>query len=503
MITNWYTLEKLSFYLNEKLSGEMISQALTFNKNELILLNNNNQNPSVKINLFNPFQFILLDTFNKPRKTITIFPALQNEIIASVKIDNNDRNIWINFTSGASIIIIFRSNSGNVIYQKNDTSLLFKNNKKKLVEKTEYSNEKKSFDNILKNFRFNNFWKKNYTNFFNINSDEYQKFIEIMKKSNGNFIKNRFVLNENKNDDKFNSEFFYNNYKKFIITNFISNSFDEAYSNIKKQLLKQLERNKKSLKNLNDNDKLNKRIEKNRYFGDTLSIFQTNINKGKTEFEIPDEYQNSNFPKIIELQSNLNIHQIIKNYYDKAKKIEKKVAKNILDEKTFKKEFEKYLKIYEHFEKIDDNKTLKLWKENNKSILQNIQQTNTKQKDNIRVPYKEYITKSGWKIWVGKSARDNDEMTFHLANKNDLWLHTRHSTGSHVIIRKDGKKEIPMEIIKYAGTLSARNSDEKHSNMVSVIYTLKKYVVKRKGFTAGKVTFQFEKNISVNPLELK
>jgi len=55
MITNWYTLEKLALYLNEKLSGEVISEAITFNKNELILLNINPYNPSVKINLFNPF----------------------------------------------------------------------------------------------------------------------------------------------------------------------------------------------------------------------------------------------------------------------------------------------------------------------------------------------------------------------------------------------------------------------------------------------------------------
>jgi predicted ribosome quality control (RQC) complex YloA/Tae2 family protein len=93
-------------------------------------------------------------------------------------------------------------------------------------------------------------------------------------------------------------------------------------------------------------------------------------------------------------------------------------------------------------------------------------------------------------------------MTFELANKNDLWLHSQHTTGSHVIIRKDGKKEIPMNIIEYAAKLAARYSDAKHSNLVPVAYTIKKYVTKRKGFTAGKVTYQFEKSILVNPLEL-
>ncbi len=502
MITNWYTLEKLSLYLNKILSQEVISEAITFNKNELILLNKNPNNSSLKINLFNPFQFILLDKFPKPKKYINIFPNLKNNTINSVKIDKKDRNIWFNMENGSSIVIIFRSNSGNVIFLNDSEHISFKKNKDQSLDNLVYSDNTPKFDNIDDNFRFNNFWKNNYNKYYSVNSNNYNDLLYTIKNSNGNIVNNRFVLNKNSEDENCDLEIFYHNYKNFIIGKLITNNFEKEYGKIKNKISELLQNSKKNLSHLNDLNKIDKRIEKCRFYGDTLSIFQTKIDNSIKKFEIPDIYQNSQFNNTIELKSNLNIHQNIKYYYDKAKKLETRKEKNISEKSNLENEIKKYSKIFEYVENINTYKELKLWKEKNKHFLQKIHKTKNKQKENVRVPYKEYITKSGWKIWVGKSARDNDKMTFELANKNDLWLHSQHTTGSHVIIRKDGKKEIPMNVIEYAGKLAARFSDAKHSNMVPVIYTIKKYVTKRKGFTAGKVTFQYEKSIFVNPLEL-
>ena len=180
MITNWYTLEKLALYLNEKLSVEVISEAITFNKNELILLNINPYNPSVKINLFNPFQFILLENFSKPKKYIKIFPDLKNDIITSVKIDKKDRNIWFNLKNGSAIVVIFRSNSGNILYLNDTEQISFKKLKNKPMDKIHFCKKEPIFTDIFDNFRFNNFWGKNYNKFFGIGSDEYNELIKII-----------------------------------------------------------------------------------------------------------------------------------------------------------------------------------------------------------------------------------------------------------------------------------------------------------------------------------
>jgi predicted ribosome quality control (RQC) complex YloA/Tae2 family protein len=93
-------------------------------------------------------------------------------------------------------------------------------------------------------------------------------------------------------------------------------------------------------------------------------------------------------------------------------------------------------------------------------------------------------------------------LTFRHASKTDIWLHARHSTGSHVIIKMDGKKEAPRHIIEHAAALAARYSDEKHSSLVTIAYTQKKYVTKRKGMPPGKVHFQYEKDVMVKPVDI-
>ena len=293
MITNWYTLEKLALYLDEKLPGEVISEAITFNKNELILFNENPNAPSIKINLFNPFQFILLENFSKPKKYIKIFPDLKNDIITSIKIDKKDRNIWFNLKNGSAIVVIFRSNSGNILYLNDIEQLSFKKIKNKSINKMNFYKEEPIFTDIFDNFRFNNFWKKNYNKFFGIGLNEYNELTKIINNSNGNIVDGHFVLNRNSNEEKFKLETFYKNYKNFIIKKLINNNFDKEYSKIKTKLLDQLQNDHKSIKHLGNIDKLDKRIEKSRFFGDTLSIFQTKNNESNTEFKIPDIYQKS------------------------------------------------------------------------------------------------------------------------------------------------------------------------------------------------------------------
>jgi len=46
------------------------------------------------------------------------------------------------------------------------------------------------------------------------------------------------------------------------------------------------------------------------------------------------------------LQPNLNIHQNIKYYYDKARKLEKEKIKNIKEESSLKTQYKKNSKIY-------------------------------------------------------------------------------------------------------------------------------------------------------------
>jgi predicted ribosome quality control (RQC) complex YloA/Tae2 family protein len=122
--------------------------------------------------------------------------------------------------------------------------------------------------------------------------------------------------------------------------------------------------------------------------------------------------------------------------------------------------------------------------------------------EKYRRPYKTYTFKD-YEIWVGRSGRDNDTMTFKHANKEDFWLHVQGYSGSHVIIRNPRRVEkIPADVLEYAGGLAVTYSAAKHASYVPVLYTRVKYVRKARKSPPGTVIPTQEKTIFVDPVEL-
>lgn len=116
-----------------------------------------------------------------------------------------------------------------------------------------------------------------------------------------------------------------------------------------------------------------------------------------------------------------------------------------------------------------------------------------------QLPFRMY-KREGFEILVGKNARNNDELSFHFAAKNDLWLHAKDVTGSHVVIRHRAGKDLPPMVLEYAAQLAAFFSKRKQDTLVPVIYTPRKYIRKRKGDPPGLVAVDREQVIMVEPL---
>lgn len=114
-----------------------------------------------------------------------------------------------------------------------------------------------------------------------------------------------------------------------------------------------------------------------------------------------------------------------------------------------------------------------------------------------RGPFRRFVSSDGHPIFVGRNARENDELTFGLAKSEDLWLHARAVPGSHVVIRLEKGTDPPPEALRDAATLALLYSDLKKSGKGEVIYTRRKWVRKAKGQAPGAVTVTQEKAIYV------
>jgi predicted ribosome quality control (RQC) complex YloA/Tae2 family protein len=112
-----------------------------------------------------------------------------------------------------------------------------------------------------------------------------------------------------------------------------------------------------------------------------------------------------------------------------------------------------------------------------------------------------YLSSDGFEILVGRTARDNDHLTFKVAKPNDLWMHTGDYSGSHVVVRNPTRKDIPHRTIIEAAETAAHFSQARKNSKVDVHYTQRKFVSKPKGAAPGLVRMTRFKNITVTPKE--
>jgi predicted ribosome quality control (RQC) complex YloA/Tae2 family protein len=113
-----------------------------------------------------------------------------------------------------------------------------------------------------------------------------------------------------------------------------------------------------------------------------------------------------------------------------------------------------------------------------------------------RPPYREFHSASGARIWVGRSAQQNDALTFRWAKGNDLWLHARGQTGSHVVVPGIGDDGPDGELLLDAAELAAHFSAARDEPSAEVAWTRCKYVRKVRD-TPGAVTFSQERTIAL------
>jgi predicted ribosome quality control (RQC) complex YloA/Tae2 family protein len=108
---------------------------------------------------------------------------------------------------------------------------------------------------------------------------------------------------------------------------------------------------------------------------------------------------------------------------------------------------------------------------------------------------------AGNAVYIGRSGRQNDLITFDLAGPDDTWLHARGVPGSHVVVRwRSPRAEEEPATIEAAAALAAYYSAARESGSVEVDVTRRKHVRKIKGAGPGMVTYRQERTIAVRPL---
>lgn len=108
--------------------------------------------------------------------------------------------------------------------------------------------------------------------------------------------------------------------------------------------------------------------------------------------------------------------------------------------------------------------------------------------------WRSFESRTGKKILVGRSAKDNHELTFHVARGRDLWMHVTGASGPHVIVRLAKDESIDRDSLLDGATLAVFFSKERQKGEAEVVYAHRKNVRPVKG-CVGTVTIAHPKRM--------
>ncbi len=211
---------------------------------------------------------------------------------------------------------------------------------------------------------------------------------------------------------------------------------------------------------------------------------------GKPEVELLDFYTGN--PVKVSLKPQQKPQQLAETLYRKSKNRQlelDQIAKTIASKLRLKAELEQKIGSIESIAEFSDLKNYKKTNKDDKALT----------KEASGLPFRVFEFE-GFTIWVGKSAKDNDEMLRGFVHKDDFWLHARQVPGSHVVIRMKGMAALPNAVLERAAGLAAFYSKFKTESLAPVICTEAKFVRKVKGSAPGSVMVDREKVILVPPV---
>ena len=115
-----------------------------------------------------------------------------------------------------------------------------------------------------------------------------------------------------------------------------------------------------------------------------------------------------------------------------------------------------------------------------------------------KVPPMRFESTDGYPIYVGRNNRQNEELTFKLARKDDIWCHASKVHGSHVIISCGGTTP-PDDTITQAAQLAAYYAETGGGQNIAVDVTSVKQVKKIPNGKPGMVIYHTYRTVIANP----
>ena len=238
--------------------------------------------------------------------------------------------------------------------------------------------------------------------------------------------------------------------------------------------------------------------ERLRQLGDIVTANIHRIVKGQTTVQCEDFYDENMTVIEIPISPILSPQQNAAKFYKdyaKLKNAEKELTKQI----SLGEEELHYLRsVLEELNRAETEAELEEIRRELQEVGYIKADAGRKRMKQHKVPPMRFESTDGYPIYVGRNNRQNDELTFKLARKDDIWCHASKVHGSHVIISCGGTTP-PDDTITQAAQLAAYYSETTAGQNIPVDVTPVKQVKKLTGAKPGMVIYHTYRTVIANP----
>ena len=258
-----------------------------------------------------------------------------------------------------------------------------------------------------------------------------------------------------------------------------------------------LEKNRKKLAKQEAELAATENAEEFRQKGELLTTFLHQVPNDQEQVTLDNYYTNQ--PITIALDKALTPSQNAQRYFKRYQKL-KEAVKHLTSLIQETKETISYL---ETVETALAQASLSEVAEIREELIQTgfIKRRNREKIHKRKKPEKYLASDGKTIILVGRNNLQNEELTFKLAKKDELWFHAKDIPGSHVVIT--GNLNPSDEVKTDAAELAAYFSKGRLSNLVQVDMIETKKLNKPTGRKPGFVTYTGQKTLRVTPEEEK
>jgi len=238
--------------------------------------------------------------------------------------------------------------------------------------------------------------------------------------------------------------------------------------------------------------------ERLRQLGDILTANIHKIQKGQTKVMAENFYSETMEEIEIPLSPTLSPQQNAAKYYKdyaRMKTAEKELTRQI---ELGQQELIYLQSVLDELNRAQTDAELEEIRQELQSGGYLKQDTAKRRMKAVKLQPMKFQSTDGYTIYVGRNNRQNDELTFKMARKDDIWLHASKVHGSHVIIACGGTTP-PDDTITQAAQLAAYYAESTGGQNIPVDVVPVKLVKKTPDRKPGMVIYHSHRTVIANP----